>query len=104
MGPPDGSKTSFLPRKLVLGPISSRSFIGGNYWTAPSKTPRFSSPWVGRGIGRTPWPLTGVRGFESGMARVCVSKGLSLERWSQAKYPVGREHIALVKDEPTLER
>ena len=25
-------------RLLVLGPISSRSFIGGNYWTAPSRS------------------------------------------------------------------
>ena len=36
--------------------------------------------WVGHKLGRTPWPLTGVHGSESGMARVCESKELSLER------------------------
>ena len=65
---------------LVLGPISWRSFSGGNYWAASSTTHRLSSSWAGHRIDRTPWPLTGVRGSESGMARVCVSKGLSLRR------------------------
>ena len=44
------------------------------------KTRRFSSLWVRRALGRTPWPLTGVRGSESGMARVCENKKLSLKR------------------------
>ena len=41
-----------------------------------SRKPGFHPP-GGGGLGRTPWPLTGVRGSEAGMARVCESKGLS---------------------------
>ena len=47
---------------------------------APSKTYRVSSPWVGHRLGRTLWPLTGVRGSVSLFARVCENEKLSLER------------------------
>ena len=59
---------------------------GGVIWasiaamTAPSKTPGFHPYWVGRGPTAGPGALTCVRSSDSLIARVCVSKKLSLER------------------------
>ena len=60
----------------MLGGISSRSFTGRQSLDRSVENPPAFIP-LG---GAQAWPLTGVRGSESGMARVCESKELSLER------------------------